>query len=259
MLMQPEDHKFLFWQRKSDLKKDYFMYYKTSLAVVLIGMFIYGYSDQQYNPKDVYGSHSYTDYVSNWNDISCTTWATLNALLALFPLMPSPFYGILSGFNAIAPTFSLGVCGAFWILLPAERQSKDIVSLHQHGFLAIITVLDLALSGAPLRFFHILSTWVFAGAYALNTMIVYYCFGDDRDEIYPFLKYKEDFSSAIKFDLMMTFGIQSVVFIMIYCLQKLKFMLHRRCSSSYGPDGKASESQTGLIEKAPLDNRFEFE
>jgi len=235
------------------------MYYKTSLAVVLIGMFIYGYSDQQYNPKDVHGSHSYTDYVSNWNDISCTTWATLNALLALFPLMPSPFYGVLSGFNAIAPTFSLGVCGAFWFLLPADRQSKDIVSLHQHAFLAIITVLDLAISGAPLRFFHILSTWVFAGAYALNTMIVYYCFGEDRDEIYPFLRYKEDFGSAIKFDLMMTFGIQSVVFTMIYCLNKLKFMLHRRCSSSYGPDGKASESQTGLIEKEPLDNRFEFE
>ena len=125
----------------------------------------------------VLGSHSYTDYVSNWNDMSCTMWATLNALLAMFPMLPSPFYGVLSGLNAIAPTFSLGVCGAFWLLLPPERQSKDIVSLHQHAFLAIITVVDLLLSGAPVRFFHILSTWVFAGAYALNTMIVYYAFG----------------------------------------------------------------------------------
>merc|ERR1712130_759699 len=135
MLMQPEEHKFLYWQRRTDIKKDYFMYYKTSLAVVLMGMFIYGYSDQQYNPKDVYG--------------------------------------------------------------------------------------------------------------------------DDRDEIYPFLKYKDDFSSALKFDLMMTFGIQSVVFCVLYCLNKLKLTIFKKCSKSY-PDGMASESQTGLIEKDPLDSRFEF-
>lgn len=184
-------------------------------------------------------------------------------------------YGLLSGMNAIAPTFSLGVCGAFWFLLPAERQSKDIVSLHQHAFLAIITVADLLISGTPIRFFHIMSTWVFAGCYALNTMIVYYVFGESfhcasifqsltskcligaqRDEIYPFLKYKEDFSTAISFNLMMTFGIQSAVFISIYCLNKLKFLVYRKCSSSH-PDGRASESQTGLIEKEPLNSRLE--
>lgn len=254
--MQPEEHKFLYWERRNDGKKDFFLYYKISLALALFGMFIYGYSDQKHNPKDVYGSHSYTDYVSNWNDISCTMWATLNAFIALCPTAPGPMYGLLSGMNAIAPTFSLGVCGAFWFLLPAERQSKDIVSLHQHAFLAIITVADLLISGTPIRFFHIMSTWVFAGCYALNTMIVYYVFGAQRDEIYPFLKYKEDFSTAISFNLMMTFGIQSAVFISIYCLNKLKFLVYRKCSSSH-PDGRASESQTGLIEKEPLNSRLE--
>ena len=104
-------------------------------------------------------------------------WALLNAFIAFFPAAPMPFYGVLSGLNAIAPTFSIGVAGSFWILLPADRQSKDIVSLHQHGFLAIITVADLLISGAPVRFFHIFSTWIFAGLYALNTMIVFYVFG----------------------------------------------------------------------------------
>lgn len=258
--MQPEQHKFLYWERKNDRKKDLFLYYKTSLAIALISMMLYGYSDQKFNPKDVYGSHSYTDYVSNWNDMSCTIWATLNALVAVFPQLPSPIYGLLSGMNAVAPTFSIGVCGAFWLLLPADRQSTDWVSLHQHAFLAIITVLDLIFTGAPVRFFHIMSTWVFAGCYALNTMIVYYIFGAPRDEIYPFLKYKEDFSSAIQFDLMMTFGVQSVVFIMIYCIHRLKMKLYTTISSNYtGPDGRASESQTGLIEKEPLDKRSDFE
>jgi len=97
------------------------------------------------------GSHSYTDYVSNWNDISCSIWAILNCVLAYFPQAPDFFYSALSATNAIAPTFSIGVAGAFWCLLPADRQSTDIVSLHQHGFLAIITVADLIFSAAPIR------------------------------------------------------------------------------------------------------------
>lgn len=97
--------------------------------------------------------------------------------MAAFPQSPGHLYGLLSGLNAIAPTFSIGVAGAFWLLLPAERQSKDLVSLHQHGFLAIITVIDLLICAAPFRYFHILSTWIFAGAYAINTMLVYYIFG----------------------------------------------------------------------------------
>ena len=97
------------------------------------------------------GSHSYTDYVSNWNDISCSIWALLNCALAHFPQAPDFAFSALSAFNAIAPTFSIGVAGAFWCLLPAERQSTDIVSLHQHGFLAVITVADLIFSAAPIR------------------------------------------------------------------------------------------------------------
>ena len=97
------------------------------------------------------GSHSYTDYVSNWNDMSCSIWAVLNAILAVAPHSPGALYSMVSAFNAIAPTFSIGVAGAFWCLLPAERQSKDLVSLHQHGFLAVITVLDTCFSAAPIR------------------------------------------------------------------------------------------------------------
>ena len=115
-------------------------------------MLAYGYHDQQFNPKDVHGSHFYTDYVSNWNDMSCSIWAVLNAVLAFCPQTHGALYAGVSAFNAIAPTFSIGVAGAFWCLLPKDRQSTDIVSLHQHGFLAIITVIDLIFTAAPIRY-----------------------------------------------------------------------------------------------------------
>ena len=125
-------------------------------------MLAYGYHDQQFNPKDVHGSHFYTDYVSNWNDMSCSIWAVLNAVLAFCPQTHGALYAGVSAFNAIAPTFSIGVAGAFWCLLPKERQSTDIVSLHQHAFLAIITVIDLIFTAAPIRnWFEIIFRHIF--------------------------------------------------------------------------------------------------
>jgi len=233
--MKQENCKFLYWDN-TEGKKTQTVYktYKTSLAVVLVAMLIYGYTDQRTNPKDVHGSHSYTDYVSNWNDMSCSIWAILNAIIALAPHSPGALYSTVSAFNAIAPTFSIGVAGAFWCLLPVERQSKDLVSLHQHAFLAVITVVDTCFSAAPIRWFHLFSTWIFAGLYSINTMIVYAIFGEERDEIYPFLNYAEKFGDALKFDIMMTFGVQSAVFLLIFALSHLKFFVHRKCLSKSG-------------------------
>jgi len=232
--MKAENCKFLYWDNAEKKAQKVYQTYKTSLAVVLVAMLIYGYTDQRFNPKDVHGSHSYTDYVSNWNDMSCSIWAVLNAIIALAPNSPTALYSAVSAFNAIAPTFSIGVAGAFWCLLPADRQSKDLVSLHQHGFLAVITVLDTCFSAAPIRWFHLFSTWIFAGLYSINTMVVYAIFGDSRDEIYPFLNYGEKFADAVKFDVMMTFGVQSAVFLFIFSLSYIKFFIHRKCLSKSG-------------------------
>lgn len=234
--MKPEDVKFLFFDANNNGKKptgDVYKTYKGSLAVFLVGMLVFGYHDQQSNPKDVHGSHFYTDYVSNWNDMSCSIWAILNAVLAFCPSSHQALYAGVSAFNAIAPTFSIGVAGAFWLLLPKERQSTDIVSLHQHAFLAIITVVDILFTAAPIRWFHLFSTWIFAGCYALNTLIVYQIFGEQRDEIYPFLDYKDKFNEALQFDLFMTFGVQSAVFIVIFLLANIKFFVHRKLQERF--------------------------
>jgi len=237
--MKPEDLKFLFFEPtnnnggKKSSTGDVYKYYKATLAVFLVSMLAYGYHDQQFNPKDAHGSHFYTDYVSNWNDMSCSIWAVLNAVLAFCPQTHGALYSGVSAFNAIAPTFSIGVAGAFWCLLPKERQSTDIVSLHQHGFLAIITVIDLMFTAAPIRWFHLFSTWVFAGCYALNTMIVFFIFGESRDEIYPFLDYTNKFKDALKFDVFMTFGVQSAVFVFIFLTSNIKFFVHRKLQERF--------------------------
>ena len=84
------------------------------------------------------------------------------------------------------------------------------------------------------RWFHLFSTWIFAGLYSINTMVVYAIFGDSRDEIYPFLNYGEKFVDAVKFDVMMTFGVQSAVFLFIFSLSSIKFFIHRKCLSKSG-------------------------
>lgn len=253
ILMQPEEHRFLGGRYPEEKKKDTskpdgFLIYKMALAILCTSMMGYGYWDQKTNPKDMHGSHSYTDYVSNWNDISCTAWSIINAIVALQPAMPTAAYGLLSGLNAIAPTFSCGVALAFWTLLPAERQTTDIVSLHQHAFLAVITIVDLFLVASPIRYFHIISTWIFAGCYAINTMIVYFLFGEDRDDVYPFLNYSEKFGNALKFDLAMTFGVQTIMFSMMYLFSKTKFWVHRKITAAPAVDS-AGESKTELLEK----------
>jgi hypothetical protein len=259
--MKADDHRFLFWDRNNEKqsdKPDTYKWYKTTLMIFICSMFVYGYRDQKNNPKDMHGSHSYTDYVSNWNDISCSIWAILNCALAHFPQAPDFAFSTLSAFNAIAPTFSIGVAGAFWCLLPAERQSTDIVSLHQHGFLAVITVADLIFSAAPIRWFHLFSTWIFAGSYAANTMIVYYVFGEGRDEIYPFLDYKDNFMYALKFDVMMTFGVQTTVFLFIFFIANMKFFVHRKCLSTTDTYVKCQKGELDL-ESESRDSRDSVE
>ena len=55
--------------------------------------------------------------------------------------------------------------------------------------------------------------------------------GESRDEIYPFLDYTNKFKDALKFDIFMTFGVQSAVFIFIFLTSNIKFFVHRKCLS----------------------------
>ena len=121
------------------------------------------------------GTHCYTDYVSNWSDIICSIWGLVSAYLAVNPNSSDRLYRFSNGLNSIAPTWSIGVAGAFWVsfteienffysfllvekyystlfqcLLPADRQTLDLVSLHQHAALAILTFADLLITNSKI-------------------------------------------------------------------------------------------------------------
>ena len=80
--------------------------------------------------------------------------------------------------NVSAPTIVLVVSSAYWCLMPAELISTSLVSLHQHGFLAIITFADMLLLASPIRWFHIFPVWLFAGSYASYTYFSFRIWGE---------------------------------------------------------------------------------
>ena len=63
----------------------------------------------------ILGSHCYTDYVSNWSDVVCSIWAIISAYIAIVPNASHNIERLLAAFNSIAPTWSIGVSGAFWV------------------------------------------------------------------------------------------------------------------------------------------------
>ena len=152
------------------------------------------------------GSHCYTDYVSNWSDVVCSIWAIISAYIAIVPNASQNIERLSAAFNSIAPTWSIGVSGAFWVssenslksgkfsgnldwkppkyvynliqfLLPKDRQTLDLVSLNQHAFLAIICLVDLLITNSRIRIKDLVPAWLFATAYAVNTILVWLIFG----------------------------------------------------------------------------------
>merc|ERR1712131_116666 len=202
-------------------KNNVYQYYKVSLAIYLCTMTFYGWRDQKLNPKNVHGTHCYTDYVSNWADVICALWGLVSAHHALYP-NETRLDKLRQGLNSIAPTWSIGVAGAFWCLLPKERQTLDLVSLHQHAFLAIVTFIDLVITNSQIQMKQIIPAWSFAALYAINTILVWLIFGEDRNEIYPMINYSEKFTDAVIFDLTLIFGVQSSVFLFLYTVSTFK-------------------------------------
>merc|ERR1711868_4835 len=216
------------WSHKNETKNDskMFQVYKLTVAAYLISMSFYGWRDQKLNPKNIHGSHCYTDYVSNWSDVVCSIWAIISAYIAIVPNASKNIERLLAAFNSIAPTWSIGVSGAFWFLLPKDRQTLDLVSLNQHAFLAIICLVDLLITNSRIRIKDLIPAWLFATAYAANTILVWLIFGQDRDAIYPMIDYTNKFNFAIQFNLVLIFGVQTAVFLTLYIISTIKHIIY---------------------------------
>lgn len=230
------------WSHKNQKKNDskLFRIYKLTVAAYLISMSFYGWRDQKLNPKNIHGSHCYTDYVSNWSDVVCSIWAVISAYIAIVPNASHNIERLLAAFNSIAPTWSIGVSGAFWFLLPKDRQTLDLVSLNQHAFLGIICLVDLCITNSRMRVKDLIPAWLFATAYAANTIFVWLIFGQARDAIYPMIDYTNKFNSAIQFNLVLIFGVQTAVFLSLYVISTIK---HTICNKLMQQNLQCSKKQ----------------
>ena len=52
--------------------------------------------------------------MSNWADFICALWGAVSAYHAVWP-DDARVYDLKNGLNSIAPTWSIGVAGAFWV------------------------------------------------------------------------------------------------------------------------------------------------
>ena len=52
--------------------------------------------------------------------------------------------------------------------------------------------------------------------------------GEERDSIYPMLDYTNNFSSAIQYNLVLIFGVQTVFFLLLFLVSTIKHKIHKK-------------------------------
>ena len=76
---------------------------------------------------------AYTDYISNWADISCALWGILSAQNAFFRNTYEVEKWLLRAFNAIAPSSAFCVCWGYFV-------SKSQLKRRQHCWRQILNL-----------------------------------------------------------------------------------------------------------------------
>ena len=146
--------------------------------------------------------------------MTCTIWAVIHAYIAVSEKPPKAIcssaviFASLAFSNAFVtgiqlfifllhnrilwpihqnPLFQVLVF-AYWGQMPPDQLTIDVLSLHQHTFLAVITLLDLLVTQISLRqylkgsnlklvkqfrWYHLLWSYVYGACYTSNAVIAY--------------------------------------------------------------------------------------
>jgi len=190
---------------------------KSSLAVVLTSVMLYGWIDQKIKglARDN-RKHKYGDYVSNWNEISCCIWAVVCAVNAIRRTEATNWMVKWQRFqHSMAATSSVTITLIYWNMMDEELVSYKPHSLHQHGMLAILTCTTFIISKFRYPLWHIITGWLFAGVYSIYAGMIYFLYGDERDAVYSFAEYGKGVHSVWKMQATMVFGVQSVIFLIL--------------------------------------------
>ena len=117
------------WSNGNETSKT-FKVYKMILALYLVLACHYGYMNQKNFPKKFHSefmwnkifdrniiseNFAYTDFASNWADISCAAWGVLSAQHCFFRNVFEIETWPLHALNAIAQSSSLFVCWSYFV------------------------------------------------------------------------------------------------------------------------------------------------
>jgi len=124
--------------------------YKCVLALFLVTMLVHGYFYQIQYPirEDPYW---YTDYYSNWTEMTCAAWAVIHAYISINekPSKLTTSSAVIMSSLAFGNAFVLAF--AYWGNVPPDRLKFHFRSLHQHVFLAVITFVDTLITPISYR------------------------------------------------------------------------------------------------------------
>ena len=71
---------------------------------------------------------AYTDYISNWADLSCASWGVLCAQNAFFRDAWEVEKWLLRAFNTIAPSCAICVCWGYFVSKPTASLNLSSTS-----------------------------------------------------------------------------------------------------------------------------------
>ena len=94
---------------------------------------------------------------------------------------------------------ALAITVLFWSVLYRPEDSIDHISLVVHAVNGVVALLDIWVSGVPVRILHVIYTIFFCGVYSAFTGIYFAAGGvnDDGDRfVYPALNYEKDPGTA---------------------------------------------------------------
>ena len=74
------------------------------------------FPEKQEREKNVISvNFAYTDYISNWIDMSCAAWGVLSAQNVCFQNVFKVEIWLFHAFNAIAPSSAIFLCWAYFV------------------------------------------------------------------------------------------------------------------------------------------------
>ena len=179
-------------------------------------------------------NHKYLDYVSNWNEICCVLWSIIMAAYTFNPSSDA-LYKLKLWFTTMTAPSSLTISLVYWGLTSPEQLSLSIHSLHQHGGVVVVTFISLLFSHDPFPFFAIITGWIFSASYCTYLYTIYRIYGFERDGAYAYATFENNEAAVIKLQLILTFGSQSVFFIILYGICRIKDACRQRRQKSNSP------------------------